>query len=361
MSSVIKSNERRIVRTSANSLLLGKMPRGCQLCVKGAKVVLFVTGLCQRDCFYCPLSEKRAGKDLAYANERPIRSVHDILDEARSIDALGAGITGGDPTLRFKRVLRYLRLLKRRFGASHHVHMYCCGELSTEQLRTLERAGLDEIRFHTWFTRPVKLALDAGLSAGVEIPVIPGTYKKILSFLSELDKIRCDFVNLNELEFSDTNLAELKARGFRAKSNVSMAAKGSEEEAVRVLRWAAKNTGLNIHYCPSSLKDAVQLRNRLKRKARNVARPHEVITPDGLLVKGVILGLSRSKLASIRLRLMRVHGVPAELVKVDRQKNRIEIHWRVAKKLSKIEPDLTFALVEEYPTCDRLETTLIPF
>jgi len=297
---------------------------------------------------------------LAYANERLIRSTDDILEEARSIDALGSGITGGDPALRFRRVLRYLRLLKKEFGSGHHVHMYCCGELSKPQLRSLKREGLDEIRFHTWSAEPVKQALDAGLLAGVEIPVIPGDYRRIITLLSELDKTRCNFVNLNELEFSDTNLAELRARGLKLKSSTSMAAKGSEEEAIKVLRWAAKNTGLNIHYCPSSLKDAVQLRNRLRRKARNVARPHEVITPDGLLVKGVILGLPAGELASVRARLMRVHGLPAELMVIDRRKKRIETHWRIAKKLAKIEPELNFALVEAYPTYDGLETTLIP-
>ncbi len=336
------------------------MPRGCQLCVRGAKVVLFVTGLCQRDCFYCPLSEKRSGKDQPYANERPIRKNADILVEAESMEALGSGITGGDPNLRFSRVIKYLRLLKMRFGARHHVHMYCCGELSTAQLRELERAGLDEIRFHTWSTKPVELALGVGLSAGVEVPVIPGTYKKMVSFLSELDKVHCKFVNLNELEFSDTNLAELRARGFKVKSPVSMAARGSEEQAVRVLRWAAKNTRLNIHYCPSSLKDSVQLRNRLKRKARNVARPHEVITPDGLLLKGIIQDIPKSRLSQLRSRLIRVYRVPAELVIVDRQKNRIELHWLIAKKLAKVEPSFVFALVEAYPTYDGLETTLIP-
>ncbi|MGQ9788780.1 MAG: radical SAM protein, partial [Candidatus Hadarchaeaceae archaeon] len=124
MKSAIEKSDRRVVLTSANSLLLGKMPLGCRLCVKGAKMVLFVTGLCRRHCFYCPLSDKRAGKDLIYANERPVKTVKDILDEARSMDALGTGITGGDPSLRFKRVLAYLRLLKAKLGRSHHIHMY---------------------------------------------------------------------------------------------------------------------------------------------------------------------------------------------------------------------------------------------
>ncbi len=360
MSSATGRSGRRVVKTAANSLLLGRMPRGCQLCVRGAKMVMFVTGLCARGCFYCPLSTKRAGKDQPYANERPVRQTVDILDEARSMDALGAGITGGDPSLRFDRVLRYIRLLKKNFGPRHHIHMYCCGELSADQLRALKLAGLDEIRFHTWSAVPVKMALDAGLHAGVEIPVIPGSYDKVISLLSALDKIGCEFVNLNELEFSDTNLAELRALGLKLKSQLSMAAQGSEAEAVKILRWAAKNTKLNIHYCPSSLKDAVQLRNRLRRKAKNVVRPHEVITPDGLLLKGIIRGVPAGRLPSVRSKLITDYGIPAELVAVNREKKRIELHWLVAKRLAKIETTFSFALVEAYPTYDGLETTLIP-
>ncbi len=140
-----------------------------------------------------------------------------------------------------------------------------------------------------------------------------------------------------------------------------MAVKGSEETAVRVLKWAAANTALNIHYCPSALKDAVQLRNRLKRRAKNVVRRHEVITKEGLLVKGIIQDLPFEKLIPVRRRLMLKYGIPPALILVDRLKRRIELHWLVAKKLARLEPELKFALVEEYPTYDRLETMLIPF
>lgn len=351
---------RRVVRTSANSLLLGRMSKGCRLCIKGAKLVLFVTGLCKRGCYYCPLSEKRRDKDIVYANERPVKSGRDIINEAKLIDALGTGMTGGDPSLRLRRVLRYLRLLKRRFGGHHHVHMYCGGELSTEQLRRLKRAGLDELRFHTWSARPVELALNVGIQAGIEIPAIPGTFRRTTKLLRELDRIRCPIVNLNELEFSDTNLAELRARSFEIKSDESMAVKGSEEFARKVLEWAAKNTRLNIHYCPSALKDNVQLRNRLRRRAKNVARPHEVITEEGLLVKGVICGLPKDKLAAVRRRLIKSYSIPRELILIDREKNRVEMAWYVAEKLAKLEPDLKFALIEEYPTYDRLETMFVP-
>jgi pyruvate formate-lyase activating enzyme-like uncharacterized protein len=351
---------RRVTCTSADSLLLGRMPRGCQLCIRGAKLVLFVTGLCKRGCFYCPLSEKRRNKDRVYANERPVKSNKDIFDEGRLIDALGTGVTGGDPSIRFKRVLRYIILLKQKFGKNHHIHMYCCSKLPSKQLRELKKAGLDEIRFHTWSVEPVKAALKADLRTGVEIPAIPGEFKRTRKLLKELDSIGCDFVNMNEFEFSDTNLAAMKARGFKIKSDVSMGVKGSEEMAIKLMRWAARNTHLNIHYCPSSLKDRVQLRNRLKRRARNVAKPFEEITDEGLLIKGVIYGLPKSKLDTVRKLLIFKYRAPSKLVFIDREKNRIELPSHVAEKLAKLEPALNFALVEEYPTYDRLETTFIP-
>lgn len=321
--------------------------------------MLFLTGLCSQGCYYCPLSEERRGRDVVYANERPVRSAGDVIREAVLMDALGTGITGGDPSLRFGRTLRYVRLLKHRFGRRHHIHMYCGSALSREHLRKLRQAGLDEIRFHTWSPEPVNLALEVGLRAGVEIPAIPNAYARTTLLFRELDRIGCNFVNLNELEFSDTNLTELKNRGFRIKSDESMAVNGSEAIAKRLLRWAAKKTNLNIHYCPSALKDAVQLRNRLKRRAPNIARPHEVITWEGLLLKGIILDPPKN-LVSLRNYLVARYRIPPELVTIDKQKNRIELHWLVAKKLSKFEPRLKFALVEEYPTYDRLETTLVP-
>ena len=351
---------RRIVRTSAGSLLLGEMQRGCKLCIHGAKLALFVTGLCFRGCYYCPLSEKRGGKDVVYANECLVRSNRDIIEEAESIGALGTGITGGDPVLRFERSLGYIRLLKRRFGSRHHVHMYCMGELSSERLRKLKKSGLDELRLHTWSSAPIRRALEEGLNAGVEIPAIPGSFERTVELFGELDRVGCAFVNLNELEISDTNLAAMRARGFRTKSDESMAVKGSEELALEVLRWAAKNTRLNVHYCPSSLKDGVQLRNRLKRRAKRVAKPHELITTDGLLVKGVAYGVPPQRLVRERRRLIELYRIPPELIVVDREKLRLEMPWRVAEKLAEIEPGLKFAWIEEYPTVDRLETTLIP-
>lgn len=111
-------------------------------------MVIFITGLCERNCFYCPVSEARRKKDLVFSNERPIRTDEDLIEEAISMDALGTGITGGEPLLRTERVVHYIRLLKDRFGTSHHIHLYTALAPGIEVLESLRNAGLDEIRFH---------------------------------------------------------------------------------------------------------------------------------------------------------------------------------------------------------------------
>ncbi|MFX1268591.1 MAG: hypothetical protein ACFFAK_11585, partial [Promethearchaeota archaeon] len=53
------------------------IPKGCRLCLIGAKTVLFINGLCQnpKHCYwYCPISDERKGKDFTYANEIKIKS-----------------------------------------------------------------------------------------------------------------------------------------------------------------------------------------------------------------------------------------------------------------------------------------------
>ena len=138
------------------SYFVGELPKGCQLCVKGAKLVLFTTGVCPRDCFYCPLSPWRR-EDVIYANERPVKDELDILEEAKIQEALGAGVTGGDPLAKLERTVRYIQLLKENFGENFHIHLYTTGALATrDALGKLYDAGLDEIRFHQTYLVPAQ-------------------------------------------------------------------------------------------------------------------------------------------------------------------------------------------------------------
>ena len=359
---------RKIRETIGKSLVVGKLPRGCELCMEGAKLVLFVTGLCPRRCFYCPLSETRRWKDVTFANELEVRDEEDIIKEARLMDALGAGITGGDPLVKPERTIRYIKLLKKIFGSNFHLHLYTSGRTVTKKLlRDLSEVGLDEIRFHPsksdW--RKIEWAIDTDMDVGAEIPAIPGKADEIKIFAKYLDDIGASFLNLNELEFSETNAQELRKRNIKPKSGTLAAAEGSEETAINVLKWAARNLKITIHYCPSSLKDSVQLKNRLLRRAKIVAKPYEEITEEGLLVKGIIQLPNKklNDLKRLKLVLIRRYGVPPKLLHINEKNMVIETAWYIVEELAK-ELKHRFqaevGVVEEYPTADRIRISYTP-
>ncbi|MEM3341066.1 MAG: hypothetical protein QW728_00060 [Thermoplasmata archaeon] len=267
----------------------GDISLGCKLCTAGAKMVLFVTGQCKTGRFYCPLSEEKKGIDGIWANEKLIRpfegkseslSRHDLEEiarEAEEMDALGTGITGGDPFLYLARTCQIIRFLKKRFGERHHVHLYTTGiylescrkkkgrkmempvetfsgcnagcEVPTDELYTIldnnlmavADAGLDEIRFHPppefWNYTGLKLyrflletARKYNMKAGIEVPALPDKADLLAELIAGIADC-ADFINLNELEFSSTNALSLKKRGYTIASDISASVKGSKEAA----------------------------------------------------------------------------------------------------------------------------------
>lgn len=340
------------------SFCTGVLPAGCQHCVQGAKVVLLVTGRCPAGCFYCPLSKKKRGRDVVYANERRVRDDEDILAEGDAIEASGTGITGGEPLLEPERTARYIRLLKSHFGHRHHVHLYTA-RFEPTMLQSLADAGLDEVRLHpplaTWDSiekADLAEAIDElSIPAGVEIPVLPGREAETRALLETAMDASVDFVNLNELEFSPTNYAALERQGYTVKSDTSNAVAGSEEMAIEIAGWELP---VPVHYCSSSFKDAVQLRRRLARRARNVARLSDVITDDGTLRKGVI-ETNRDTMEELRQRF----DIESGMMAWDEEKKRVETTPSLAAWLADRVPYRCF-VVEEYPTADRLEVEREP-
>lgn len=304
-------------------------------------MVLFITGICGKNCFYCPVSYKRREKDSVFANERQVEKDDDVIEEAKSMDALGASITGGEPLLRLERVLYHIRLLKKEFGRSFHIHLYTALAPGKDILASLRDAGLDEMRFHpppdiweniqiTPYRDSIMDANRLGISTGIEIPSIKSDLTGVLSLLEEVD----GFLNLNELEFSETNAAELEKRGYVPENDISMGALESRDVAVSV-------KGRKIHFCSSIFKDAVQLRERFKRIAKRSARDFDEISDDGTLVYGNIEGDGLSILIDA--------GVTDDMFAV--MGGSVETAWWIASDLAEElkEKGFNVYVIERYP------------
>src|SRR5439155_19615324 len=102
----------------------GGLAVGCRQCTGASKMVLFVSGVCSFQCFYCPVSDEKMYKAVVFADEKRVTPDEDVLEKARAIRATGAGITGGDPLDAVERTCRYIRLLKADVGPTFHTQLY---------------------------------------------------------------------------------------------------------------------------------------------------------------------------------------------------------------------------------------------
>lgn len=346
----------------------------CKMCADGSKMVVLITGLCPAKCFYCPLSIEKTGKDKIFADEWELKDEEDVdklIQEAEYIEATGAGITGGDPLIVWQRTKKYITLLKEKFGQDFHIHLYTSATKNGGRIEELVSAGLDEVRFHPlpkhWINMDkspiadtIKNAVKTNCDVAIEIPVIPDMENEIFSLIKWAENIGINWINLNELEYSETNAEELNKKGYSVKDDISAAVKGSQDTATKVLEMVAKNdfkTG--VHYCSSSFKDGIQLRNRIKRRANNIAKDYETITDDGTLIKGVIY-TEDMPLEELYKSLKKEFKIKDEHIFLDR--NRIEIALWILEEIAPVLMKRGFEcfMIEEYPTADRLEVERTP-
>lgn len=292
----------KIVESNSNTFFVKKrsIPTGCKYCLKGEKVVLFLNGICQKPnhCYwYCPISKERKDKEMTFANEILISSKGELLDEIDKIRAKGMSITGGDPLLtsNVEKTVEFIKYVKKVKGKRFHVHLYTNGmNFNNSIAAMLANAGLDEIRFHPPLNRwnTIKWALKHRFSVGAEVPVIPTIeYMKTLEkFITYMNDIGADFVNLNEFEFCFSNSQSLKERGFHLKRGTIASVINSKEMALNLLTKIAPKVSLKLHFCTISAKDHFQLKNRYFRRAKTIKLPYEEITKEGLLEFGQIEG-----------------------------------------------------------------------
>lgn len=89
---------------------------------------------------------------------------------------------------------------------------------------------------------------------------------------------------------------------------------------------------IKVHYCPSRFKDAVQLRERLRRRAERTSRPLDYITEEGTIIHGIIEG----KEGDLESALGIIDGleVPAEMYSC--LEGRIEIAAWILEEICRI-------------------------
>ena len=335
--------------------------------MKGAKLVLFITGKCAKDCYYCPISEERVNQDVIFANEVEVDFIDQAIAEAKLINATGMGIRGGEPLLQLNRTIDFIRTFKEVFGTNFHIHLYTGLEpVPLAAVNQLLEAGLDELRLHRFEIgddyKELRNLLKGKARLGIEIPVIPGMRKQLKKLFRQAEATGIDFINLNEMEFTALNAQQLRERGYKLEFDSIASVQKSEDEAIELLEWAATHTSLNIHFCPLSLKDGTQLRNRFKRRAKNIAKPFERISKEGLLQKGIITAPANVDLKDLHKVLIEEYSIQADHIWVNETENRIETSTRIARRLARRlkAQGLSVGIIEEYPIASRFQVSYAP-
>jgi len=374
-------------KTRYCSVLQGELPDGCKGCVKGEKLVLFITGMCPATCFFCPLSEEKKNKDVIFANELELKGTDDekinaMIAEAKANRATGAGITGGDPLCKVQRTCAFIRALKKEFGKKFHVHLYTPLILVNEMtLKALFDSGLDEIRFHPSlqsekFWGRMKLAQVYPWNVGIEIPVFPDKIeetKRLITYAADNSLI--DFLNLNELEISERTTEVFNARGYVIKNKTSYAIRGSKDAALELMKHA-RDFGLTAHFCTTRLKDRVQMGNRILKRAQEEAKPFDIVDDEGMLTRGAIylhyapeygytkkmrsLSIEECEQEIIQLAdvyaWLRLCGMPADAGMIDKERLRIILGAKILRAMNKLLKkkfkNAATAIITEYPTSD---------
>ena len=353
---------------------------GCIQCQMGSKLVLFITGHCHWMCDYCPLSENRREIDWMFANERRVE-IGDwdaVIEEARAMNATGAGITGGDPVMARERVLEACKILKNEFGDDFHLHMYTSIPFKAEWANDFAEAGLDEIRFHFLdlesekYTETMAACIESGMLTGVEIPCEPDKENELMQLLETMRDMPVQFLNLNELEITVGNHDNMELRGFNLSDEITAGAAGSGELATRMRdRVMAASIGApdpeegtvrepypyHLKFCTATYKDSGQLRRRFIRRGEHTISPHEILTEDGTLLFGAVdcsLEDSEEWIEEIHTET----GLPRRFMLYDSDNERIELPLSMAEELVG-EIEAPISLVEVHPTHERLEMTVV--
>ncbi|MFA6089318.1 MAG: radical SAM protein [Candidatus Woesearchaeota archaeon] len=374
------NNNSNVEKTKFFSYKKENLADGCKYCIKGEKSVLYITGICPRNCFFCPTSEKKKNKDVKYINEQKFETDKEMIEEIKLSKSKGVGITGGDPLARLDRTVNAIKLLKKTFGKKFHIHLYTSPDLVTkEALTKLHTAGLDEIRFHPdlendklW--NKILLAKEKSFKwlVGIEIPTIPDKEKETIKLIEKFNEV-VDYFNFNELEISDLNADEFIKRKYFPKDNISYAVTNSQKLGLKLLKIAKRG-----HFCTCKLKDRIQLGNRIIKRAESVMKNYDSITDEGMLVRGAIYinvvpvkpyaqllkNINSKKeitlLEKLKNELIKTYRVPKNLIDIDKTKLRLLTTTGVVESLSKElkEKGNKYAVVTEYPTSDNMEVEL---
>lgn len=276
-----------IIGCNDSKLDMHNLSPGCRICAEGKWSCLFINGICNCKCFYCPTKQDDA--DLPTTNSVEFDKKEDYVDYIRKFGFKGVSFSGGEPFLTYDKTLSYLTSVKKAFGKSIHTWLYTNGtKVTIDKLYQLRDAGLDEIRFDIGATNYQLNRLEQAIgiinTVTVEIPAIPEEFEKMKQNIRNMQNMGVSHLNLHQLRLTPHNFEHLIKRKYNFVQGDKVTVWESEITALKLLAFSKENQiELPINYCSFVYKNRYQKAAARKMSAEYVKKSYEQITQNGFI------------------------------------------------------------------------------
>jgi uncharacterized protein len=260
---------------------------GCQLCGDGQWSCLFITGLCNAKCFYCPASQD---KDETPQTQRLLfADPESYAQYVNHFKFSGVSFSGGEPLMVLDRTLRAIETIRRRCSPDVYIWMYTNGILGNEaKFRQLAAAGLDEIRFDLGATdyhlNVLRSAADCVRNVTVEIPAVPEEVERLKHLLPRLCELGVTRLNLHQLRLTAYNAEKLLQHEYTYLHGEQATVLESEIAAFELMAFVlAQGIPMGVNYCSFLFKSRFQKAGFRRKMATRLTDAGEVVTSNGFL------------------------------------------------------------------------------
>lgn len=259
---------------------------GCRICGQGRWSCLFINGMCNASCFYCPGRQDSQLKPAT--NTFEFESPVSYADYVNYFGFKGVSFSGGEPFITFDLMIKYLKTVRKKCDSSIYTWAYTNGSLVNEDmLRKLKDEGLNEIRFDIGaFDYSLKKAIAATKiidTVTVEIPMIPDHFDRVKNLLKPMKDEGIKHLNLHQLRVTPYNLPKMIEKDYKFLHGRKVTVFKSEISALKILLHSIKTGGVPVNYCSFIFKESFQSSATRKRYAKRCVEPVEHITQNGYI------------------------------------------------------------------------------
>lgn len=281
------------------------MSPGCRRCAAGDWSCLFINGICNGGCFFCPADQTEMGEPTTQTLR--FADPEDYAGYIEKFGFKGVSMSGGEPLMSFERTISFIEAVRDRCGADVHIWLYTNGKLVTrEKLQALKEAGVDEVRFNIYAHHDFleKIGAASGLidNVTVEVPAVPEDFDRMKKTMEDLRQSGVRFLNLHQLRLTPHNFRHLSERGYTFLHGPRITVMESELAALKLMKHNLEaGIGLAINYCSFPYKNRYQKAAERRRHAQCILKPYEDLTEAGMIRSMCIRGPREQVLEQAKL------------------------------------------------------------